>query len=74
MAITITCVQFPELCTYLKEIGTYFPIKEVDPSGFEPETSCLQGRRSPAELCAQQVFNNDCELFFNKKKKEVIHP
>ena len=33
----------------------------MDPSGFEPETSALQGQRSPTELRAQYG------------KKEVIH-
>ena len=45
-------------------IWIYRSTIEMDPSGFEPETSCLQGRRSTPELRAQDlIYFYDWQLF-----------
>ena len=50
------------------EIRNIFQLRKVDPSGFEPETSCLQGKRSTAGLRAHRIkinySNNFCYLIF----------
>ena len=50
--------------TLMKASADYKSIIKVDPSGFEPETSCLQGRRSTPELRAQDlIYIYDWQLF-----------
>jgi hypothetical protein len=48
----------------------------MDPTGFEPAASALQGRRSPPELRALNYVNIKLCFFmiFDKIKKEVIQP